>query len=163
MSGLFENFQTRIDRAHEILRAPGTAFVLVSSPEAQVLGDAEYLSSKMAALRMPLKGVVLNRVHAEFRPARRGRGRDEIGPEEVEQVADLVAQIVGAPEAQELAANFVDYQALARGESLRIEQFRAGLPRGVPVVHVPNFARDVHDLASLAGMHAHLFGVRAAA
>ena len=163
MSGLFENFQTRIDRAHEILRAPGTAFVLVSSPEEQVLGDAEYLSSKMAALHMPLKGVVLNRVHAEFRPGRRGRGRDEIGAEDVEQVADVVAQIVGAPEAQELAANFVDYQVLARGESLRIEQFRAGLARGVPVVHVPNFARDVHDLASLAGMHPHLFGARAAA
>ena len=163
MSGLFENFQTRIDRAHEILRAPGTAFVLVSSPEEQVLGDAEYLSSRMAGLRMPLKGVVLNRVHAEFRPARRGRSRDEIGPEDVEQVADTVARIVGAPEARELAANFVDYQVLARGESLRIEQFRAGLARGVPVVYVPNFARDVHDLASLAGMHAHLFGARAAA
>src|SRR5207249_3816302 len=87
----------------------------------------------------------------------------EIGAEDVEQVADVVAQIVGAPEARELAANFVDYQVLARGESLRIEQFRAGLPRGVPVVHIPNFARDVHDLASLAGMHAHLFGARAAA
>src|SRR5205823_3657023 len=82
--------------------------------------------------------------------------RVEIGPEDVEQVADTVARIVGAPEARELAANFVDYQVLARGESLRIEQFRAGLARGVPVVYVPNFARDVHDLASLAGMHAHL-------
>jgi len=30
-------------------------------------------------------------------------------------------------------------------------------------VYVPNFALDVHDLASLAGMHAHLFGARAAA
>ena len=161
MSGLFENFQTRIDRAHEILRAPGTALVLVSSPEEQVLGDAEYLSSKMAALRMPLKGVVLNRVHAEFRPGR--RGRDEIGPEELEHVSALLGQTIGAAEAGELAANFVDYQALARGESLRIEQFRGGLPRGVPVVNVPNFSRDVHDLASLAGMHTHLFGTRAAA
>jgi hypothetical protein len=25
-------------------------------------------------------------------------------------------------------------------------------------VRVPNFARDVHDLASLAAMHPHLFG-----
>ena len=28
----------------------------------------------------------------------------------------------------------------------------------VPVVRVPNFARDVHDLAGLAAMHPHLFG-----
>jgi len=28
---------------------------------------------------------------------------------------------------------------------------------------VPNFARDVHDLASLAAMHAYLVGAKAAA
>ena len=166
MSGLFENFQTRIDKAYEVLRGPQTAFVLVSSPEEQVLGDAEYLSTKMAALRMPLKGVVLNRVHHEYRPPRRGRRAAELNHEDADEIAAAVAQALGgrAAEARELAANFVDYQALARGESLRIEQFRAGLSRRVPLVMVPNFARDVHDLASLAAMHAYLFGpTRAAA
>jgi anion-transporting ArsA/GET3 family ATPase len=166
MSGLFDNFQARIDKAYEVLRGSGTAFVVVSSPEEQVLEDAEYLSTKMGELRMPLKGVVLNRVHHEFRPSRRGRRGGEVGPEEVHELAAVVERALGgrAGEAAELAANFADYQALARGESLRIEQFRAGLPRGVPVVSVPNFARDVHDLAALAAMHAHLFGgTRAAA
>jgi anion-transporting ArsA/GET3 family ATPase len=166
MSGLFENFQARIDKAYDVLRGSGTAFVVVSSPEEQVLGDAEYLSSKMGELRMPLKGVVLNRVHHEFRPARRGRRGAEVGPEDVQEVAAVVERALGGRggDARGLAANFVDYQALARGESLRIEQFRAGLPRRVPVVTVPNFARDVHDLGALAAMHAHLFGgTRAAA
>ena len=166
MSGLFDNFQTRIDKAYDVLRGAGTAFVVVSSPEEQVLEDAEYLSTKMSELRMPLKGVVLNRVHHEFRPARRGRRSAEVGPEDVQEIAAVVEQALGGRpgDAEELAANFADYQALARGESLRIEQFRAGLPRRVPVVTVPNFARDVHDLAALAAMHAHLFGgARAAA
>ena len=156
MSGLFENFQPRVERAYQVLRGQTTAFVLVTGPEEQVLGDAEYLSSKMTELRMPLKGVVFNRVHREYRPPRRG----ELGPEDVAHVADVIARALprGGREAQALAENFVDYQALARGESLRLEQFRAGLPRGIPVASVPNFARDVHDLASLAGMHAHLFG-----
>jgi hypothetical protein len=111
----------------------------------------------MAELRMPLKGVVFNRIHREYRP--RGARRREVGPEDVEDVARTVGAALGGlgREARELAANFVDYQTLARGESLRMEQFRAGLPRGVPVVHVPNFPRDVHDLASLAAMHSHLF------
>jgi anion-transporting ArsA/GET3 family ATPase len=165
MSGLFENFQGRVERAHEVLRGKKTAFVLVTGPEEQVLGDAEYLSAKMAALRMPLKGVVLNRVHREFRPPQaRGSRREEIGPEDAEQVESLVARAVGAgDDARQLARNFVDYQALARGESLRIEQFRIGLPRGVPVVTVPNFPRDVHDLATLADMHSHLFGAQRSA
>ena len=101
---------------------------------------------------------MLNRVHREFRPVGRGVRRGELGAEDVEQVAGVVAAALGdACAARELAANFVDYQVLARGESLRLEQFRAGLPRAVPVVQVPNFARDVHDLPSLAAMHAHLF------
>jgi anion-transporting ArsA/GET3 family ATPase len=156
MSGLFENFQPRVERAYQVLRGPETAFLLVTGPEEQVLGDAEYMSTKMAELRMPLKGVVFNRVHHEYRPPRRG----EIGPEDAEQVERAVASALGrgAGEARELAANFADYQALARGESLRLEMFRTGLPRGVPVVTVPNFARDVHDLGSLAGMHSYLFG-----
>jgi len=163
MSGLFENFQPRVERAYRVLRGAETAFLLVTGPEEQVLGDAEYLSRKMAELRMPLKGAVFNRVHREYRP--RGARRREVGPEDVDDVARAVAAALGGAgrDARELAANFVDYQALARGESLRLEQFRAGLPRGVPVVQVPNFPRDVHDLASLAEMHPHLFGARAAA
>ena len=161
MSGLFENFQARVDRAYEVLRGPETAFVLVTSPEEQVLGDAEYLTSKLGELRIPLAGVVMNRVHHEFRPAGRRAGKaTDLGPEDVGVVAGVVARALGgaSAEARELAANFVDYQALARGESLRIEQFRADLPRRIPLVLVPNFPRDVHDLGALAGMHPALFG-----
>ena len=154
MSGLFENFHVRIERAYEVLRGAQTAFVVVSSPEEQVLGDAEYLASKMAELEMPLQGVVMNRVHAELR----ARGRGGVDPDDVDAVAALVARAVGPGDARALAENFAAYQTLARGEQLRIEQFRAGLPKRVPVAIVPNFARDVHDLATLAAMHAHLFG-----
>jgi anion-transporting ArsA/GET3 family ATPase len=153
MSGLFENFHERIERATDVLRGADTAFVVVSSPEEQVLGDAEYLASKMAELGMPLKGVVMNRVHAELRWAKRGT----IDPDDPGAVMRLVARAVGAAEAPALVENFADYQALARGEQLRIEQFRAGLPKRVPVATVPNFTRDIHDLATLAAMHAHLF------
>jgi anion-transporting ArsA/GET3 family ATPase len=154
MGGLFENFHERIERAYDVLRGPETAFVVVSSPEEQVLGDAEYLAGKMAELRMPLKGVVMNRVHAELRRGRRG----SLDPDDVDAVGALVARAVGSADARALVENFVDYQALARGEQLRIEQFRAGLPKRVPMVMVPNFSRDVHDLMSLAAMHPHLFG-----
>jgi len=78
MSGLFENFHGRVERAYEVLRGEQTAFVLVTGPEEQVLEDAEYLSGKMAELRMPLKGVVLNRVHREWRPPARGGRRAEV-------------------------------------------------------------------------------------
>lgn len=160
MTGLFENFHERIERSYEILRGPGTAFLVVTSPEEQVLGDAEYLSTKMAELRMPLRAVVVNRVHEEFRPS----SRRTLEAEDVGTVTGVLERTLGAtPEVATLARNFADYQALARGESLRMELFRGGLPRRVPLVRVPNFPHDVHDLAGLAGMHPHLFGVTASA
>jgi len=165
MSGLFENFQTRIARAYEVLRGPETAFVLVTSPEEQVLGDAEYLTSKMAELQMPLAGVVFNRVHPEVRIARRrgAAGDPDVAPDDTAQVEALVARAVGAgDDARALARNFADYQLLARGEWLRIDHFRRGLSRRVPVALVPNFERDVHDLRGLAAMHGALFGAAVA-
>jgi len=160
MSGLFDNFGQRIERANEILRGEQTAFVLVSTPEEQVLGDAEYLSGKMEELGMPLKGVIFNRVHSELRPSPNGRRTlDEVGPEDIVQVAGLVGRVLkGNPQlARTLAENFLDYQVLARGDQLRIEQFTSGLAPDVPVAMVPNFAADVHDLAALARIHDHLF------
>jgi anion-transporting ArsA/GET3 family ATPase len=160
MGGLFENFGARIDRAYEILRGDETAFVLVSSPEEQVLGDAEYLSEKMAELQMPLKGVVFNRVHGELRLVTRGRaGLEEVGPEDMVLVAGIVGRVLkGEPlVARTLAENFLDYQVLARGDQLRMEQFGTELAPEVPIATVPNFAGDVHDLKALAHMHAYLF------
>jgi anion-transporting ArsA/GET3 family ATPase len=156
MGGLFENFHVRIERAYEVLRGEGTAFVVISSPEEQVLEDAEYLAAKMAELGMPLKGVVMNRVHPEHEA---DAGTD---PDDVPAVVALVARAVGPEAAKPLVENFVDFQALARGEQLRIEQFRDALPAPAPLVEVPNFSHDIHDLAALAAMHAHLFADAAA-
>ena len=102
---------------------------------------------------MPLRGVVLNRVHAE---AAGGTSGDEV---DVADVVDAVARVLGddPTHVHALADNFFDYQTLARGEQLRMEQFRDALPPAVPVVVVPNFAKDVHDLPGLAGMHQYLF------
>ncbi len=159
MSGMFDAFSARTDTIHDVLRAPSTAFVLVTGPEEQVLTEAEFFSDRMRALRMPLKGVVFNRVHEEFpaEPATFDAGTVARGDEAVIESALADAGI--APEsARWLARNFVDYQLLARGEALRMEQFRAGLPRKVPFVTVPNFDSDLHDVAGLTRMDRYLFG-----
>jgi len=163
MSGMFDAFTARTDVIHEILRARSTAFVLVTGPEEQVLTEAEFFSERMKAMQMPLGGVVFNRVHEEFAadPAAFRGGAVTRGDEDAVRAALLAA---GVPVARVpwLASNFVDYQQLARGEALRLEQFRAGLSRRVPFVTVPNFDTDLHDLASLTRMHAHLFAPGAA-
>jgi anion-transporting ArsA/GET3 family ATPase len=160
MSGMFDAFTARTDVIHEILRAPSTAFVLVTGPEEQVLTEAEFFSERMKGMHMPLGGVVFNRVHEELEtdPAMFPGGTVTRADEDDVRAALLDA---GLPMklASWLAANFVDYQMLARGEALRVEQFRTGLPRKLPFVTVPNFDTDLHDLAGLVRMHQYLFGV----
>jgi anion-transporting ArsA/GET3 family ATPase len=159
MSGMFDAFTARTDVIHDILRAPSTAFVLVTGPEEQVLTEAEFFSDRMQSMQMPLGGVVFNRVHEELAADSatfRGGTVARVDEEDVRQA--LLDAGLRVAHTSWLASNFVDYQLLARGEALRMEQFRVGLSRKVPFVTVPNFDTDVHDLASLTRMHAYLFG-----
>jgi anion-transporting ArsA/GET3 family ATPase len=156
MSGMFDAFAARTHEMHAILRAASTAFVLVTGPEEQVLTETEFFSGRMRAMKMPLKGVVFNRVHEELAAA--GSPAETAARDDPDAVgAALAASGVGGPHADWLVQNFLDYQALARGEALRMEQFRAGLAPRVPFLAVPNFESDLHDLAGLTRMHAYLF------
>jgi len=187
MSGLFEDFEPRVQRVTQLLRDPATAFFLVAGPDEQVLDQADYLAAQMAARGMPLKGVVMNRVHPHLEladgdgtvdaitslletrlrggpapaaaPASRGRHTRGARTE----TASVSSQTSEASLARRLAQNFVAYQARARGDVLRMEMFRQGLPRSVPLVQVPNLPSDIHDLAGLLSLHPYLFASRSAA
>ncbi|MCP3758328.1 ArsA family ATPase [Streptomyces sp. TBY4] len=63
MDTMFGGFRTRADATFQLLQAPGTAFLVVSAPEADALREAAYFVERLAAERMPLAGLVLNRVH----------------------------------------------------------------------------------------------------
>lgn len=153
MSTMFDGFSERIERVYRALRGSGTAFVLVSSPEEQVLEEAEYLGQRMSELGMSLRGVVFNRVHFEV-------AKDGTGAADREDVVDCLVRgrLVPRELAGAFAENFLAYQALARGDALRLEQFASGLGRRIPVVHVPNFSTDLHRVESLVRLHPHLFG-----
>lgn len=162
MSGMFDAFSARTDTIHDVLRAASTAFVLVTGPEEQVLTEAEFFSERIRALRMALKGVVFNRVHEELPadPQTFDAGTVVRGDEAIIESA-LGDAGIASDTARWLARNFVDYQMLARGEALRMEQFRTGLSKKVPFVTVPNFDSDLHDVAGLTRMHRFLFAAGA--
>jgi anion-transporting ArsA/GET3 family ATPase len=149
MSGLFDGFQERVQRVYQLLQAEETAFVLVASPEEQVLSEAEYFCRKMAELKMPLRAVVFNRAHFEFdaEPGSRASAEQELG----KLVKDIAA-------VRRLLDNFDRHESLARGDALRMESFRRQLPRRVVTAEVPNFDSDLHDISGLRRMHPYLFG-----
>ncbi len=150
MSGLFEAFEPRVRRVYELLRSHETCFVLVATPEEQVLTEAEYFCRKVRELDMSLRAVVFNRVHREMAAGRQGVSTEE--------VTRLLVNLLGDEGAAlKLSENFSSYEMLGRGDGLRMEAFRRLLPKGVAVIEVPNFNSDVHSLADLRAMHAFLF------
>lgn len=150
MAGLFENFEPRVRRVYQLLRAPQTVFVLVASPEEQVLQEAEFFLEQIDRMGVRLGALVINRMHREFLLNGRPPSARMLG-------AVMRALKVERNLARALLENFADYQALGRGDVLRIENFQRALPQVVPLVSVPNLASDVHDLHGLRTLHAHLF------
>ncbi|MCB5178713.1 ArsA family ATPase [Streptomyces antimicrobicus] len=73
MDTMFGGFRTRADATYRLLQAPGTAFLVVAAPEPDALREAAYFVERLAADRMPLAGLVLNRVH--------GSGADQLSAE----------------------------------------------------------------------------------
>src|SRR6201986_2891463 len=60
---MFGGFRERADATYRLLQAPGTAFLVVAAPEPDALREASYFVERLDAERMPLAGLVLNRVH----------------------------------------------------------------------------------------------------
>ncbi|MBL1068145.1 ArsA family ATPase [Streptomyces sp. 7-21] len=63
MDTMFGGFRARADATYRLLQARGTAFLVVAAPERDALREAAYFVERLAGDRMPLAGLVLNRVH----------------------------------------------------------------------------------------------------
>jgi len=149
MSALFDGFEARVQTVDTLLHSKQTAFVLVTSPEEQVLTEAEDFCRQLTALSVPLRAVVFNRVQREA--LAEWRRVDEAW------LRELVGGVVARNErATRLVDNFLRYEMLARGDQVRMEAFRRQLGRGPVVAVVPNFEEDLHDVAGLRRMLPHL-------
>ncbi|OEU90499.1 anion-transporting ATPase [Streptomyces abyssalis] len=80
MDTMFGGFRTRADATYRLLQAPGTAFLVVAAPERDALREAAYFVERLAEERMPLAGLVLNRVH--------GSGASSVGAERALALAE---------------------------------------------------------------------------
>jgi anion-transporting ArsA/GET3 family ATPase len=146
MERLFDGIAERSRKVRALLAGDATAFVLVAGPEEQVLGESEHLTTKMRELGMPLKGVVMNRVHPLP-----GSTDVAISPDAVEDMlAPLRERGVSSEVLVWLIETYVASLTIARAEEVRREAFESGLEAGIAAVAVPEFDHDVHDLGSLA-------------
>ena len=88
---MFGGFRERAERTYAALQDGQTAFVVVATPERDALREASFFVERLETDRMPLAGLVLNRVHAH-RGTALGADRalelaDELWPDDGDRAA----------------------------------------------------------------------------
>ncbi|MEV4615768.1 ArsA family ATPase [Kitasatospora sp. NPDC049258] len=147
MDSMFGGFRERADRTYQLLKAPGTAFLVVAAPERDALREAAYFVDRLAADEMPLAGLVLNRVHstgASQLTAERALAAAEALEENGSQATTVHAETLAAG----LLRLHAERMQIMNRERRTRDRFVSVYP-DVPMVEVPALAGDVHDLAGL--------------
>ncbi|MET7639564.1 ArsA family ATPase [Streptomyces sp. NPDC005438] len=170
MDTMFGGFRTRADATYQLLQAPGTAFLVVAAPERDALREATYFVDRLKEDRMPLAGLVLNRVHGSEvdltaeRALAAAQALEELTPEG-EGSEDPEELTTPQEDAQERANTLAAGLLRVHAERMRVvarerrtwDRFGALHPE-VPVVEVAALAEDVHDLAALRSIGERLAG-----
>jgi anion-transporting ArsA/GET3 family ATPase len=144
---MFGGFRERATATYELLRAPGTAFVVIATPEADAVREAAYFVDRLTSESMPLAGLVLNRTHPVL--ADLPAAQAETAAETLERAGP--AGNTAASLAAAVLRLHADRVALAGRERRLLARFRKAHP-AVAVVTVPALTADVHDLPGLRQM-----------
>ena len=137
---MFGGFRERAQATYDLLKAPGTAFVVVAAPERDALREAAYFVERLAQEEMPLAGLVVNRVHRSAAMS--------LTAERSVAAAQTLEAADGSPLAAAVLRLHADRVLLSARELHLQGRFTAAHP-GVPVVEVAAQPGDVHDLDGL--------------
>ena len=152
---MFGGFRERAEWTYRLLQAPGTAFLVVAAPEPDALREASYFVERLDAERMPLAGLILNRVHVSP-AARLSAARSLAAAETLDMAAAETPDLRDGPDGSgpryDLAAAVLRMHAermnLGKRERRLAEHFTSAHP-AIPVAEVVAQPEDVHDLDGL--------------
>jgi anion-transporting ArsA/GET3 family ATPase len=152
---LFGGFRERADATYKLLQTPGTSFLVIATPEPDALREASYFVERLAEERMPLAGLILNRVHSLV-----GSGAGIVGLSAARSLA-AAETLEAMPNEGVPTATSASYSVTAAALRLHAERTNLGKRErrvagsfmsahpAVPVIEVPALPEDVHDLAGL--------------
>jgi anion-transporting ArsA/GET3 family ATPase len=150
---MFGGFRERADQTYKLLQTPGTAFLVVAAPEPDALREASYFVDRLAEERMPLAGLIVNRVHRTEGTTvsyELSQSRSLAAAETLDEQGDhrLTAEL--------LRMHAERVQVVARETRLR-DHFCSAHPT-VRVADIGALAEDVHDLEGLQKVAVDLAG-----
>lgn len=140
LDSMFGGFRARAEQTYRILQDRETAFLVLTAPEQDAIREAAYFAHRLGEERMPLAGLVLNRVHRVAAP-------DLTVDASLAAAARLDERGDHAATAAALRVHAALVQRTAREQRVAAELCQA-YPQ-VPVATVAALAADVHDLDGL--------------
>ncbi|HEY1522196.1 MAG TPA: ArsA-related P-loop ATPase [Solirubrobacteraceae bacterium] len=151
LSGMTQGFSQRATGVQELLSAPTTAFLVVTSAEREPIDEAIWFHRMITEEGFRFAGVVVNRVHHDLLT-----DRDMLGEREPGDVRRGLTRVLSDDLASRVAENFVDYHRLAERDNHNLSRLEETLD-GQPLVMVPQLDDDIHDLQGLQDVHRYLF------
>ena len=146
LDSTFGGFRERAERTFRILQDRETAFLVVAAPEPDAIREASFFAGRLAEQRMPLHGLVLNRVHAV------GTQLSVADSLAAAEALDATGEHPATADVLRIHAGLA--AAVAR-EAEVTARFTAEHP-DVPVVPVAAQPADVHDIDGLRAIGAAL-------
>lgn len=156
--GMYDGFKNRAQSVYRLLQSPGSAFVVVATPETPALREARYFLQRLRGEGMPTAGLVVNRVTPSPTAALAGHS-----PAEFRAAAERLDE--GAPERRATGALLrlaADRTDAAVREQRTVSSALHGINPRV-LVEVPMLADDIHDLEGLERLGTYLLGSATAA
>jgi anion-transporting ArsA/GET3 family ATPase len=148
---MFGGFRERADATFRLLQAPGTSFLVVAAPEPDALREASYFVERLDEERMPLAGLILNRLHTmagQSLSAARSLAAAETLEGMIPNEGVPSAPTAGYPVTAAALRLHAERMSLGARERRVAGAFTSAYP-AVPVVEVPALPVDVHDLEGL--------------
>ena len=136
---MFGGFRQRAQKTYELLRSPGTGFLVIAAAEPDALREASYFVERLSAENMPLAGLVANRTHPVLA---------SLPATSALAAAAGLERSGDAPLAAAVLRLHVDRVAVADREKRLLARFTRAHPH-VALVGVPALPTDVHDLDGL--------------
>ncbi|MBJ6759405.1 ArsA family ATPase [Myxococcaceae bacterium JPH2] len=140
MSSMNEGFRERARGVRALLEDARTGFVLVTSPSPERLDEAIQFHALMKQNRMDVLALVVNRVHPLPAPSLWDEAA-ALAPSRRTKVEETLREL----------------KVLAEQDLQGIALLRKACP-GTPIIQVPRFGLDVHDLTALWNTGRYLLG-----
>lgn len=144
-AGMETGFRERADDVVALLRAEGTAFVVVASPRHDTITEAVWFTEQLQEQNVRLAAAIVNRLVPDF---------GSIGDDAAGELADVPEDI--SRDLASLVANVAELRAIRDAELASLQPL-LDLAGDAPVALLALLDHDVHDLDALDQIRADLF------